>query len=130
MSKTPLVIVLVGGAAYFLFKDQLSAMFGTTPAANPAASAASATSNPAPSNILPTSAATTRAMILQRAMADPSWASTGGLLNGWQWNWWYKIVRGQDVPSLAFADWARKMTIDEFMNALASVGLSGMRRAF
>lgn len=122
--------LLLGGAGYFLFRDQISALatIATPPAAGtiPASTTPQATTTP-PAATAPPVAQTTLQMM--QAFAAAHGFST---LSFDQWNWVYDQVRG--VPALpietVFPGQARErlMTIDEWWAGSSAAGLSGVRR--
>ena len=112
--------LILGGASYFLFRQQLSAMFGGSSAPAPAPSSAAPTTT--------TSAATTAQLIQQYATN----AKLPGRMDFDHWNWVYAQVRGAGGPAIedVFPGQAREllMTFDEYWAGITRRGLSGVRR--
>jgi hypothetical protein len=127
---------LIIGAAYFLFRDQLAVMlpslFGAhAPSPHPDQATTSATSSappPAPATgQTPTSAATTKDLLLKWAQANAFYHQQNGLMNAWQWGYGYNAVRGGNTDFASqFADPSRLMTLDEFWTGVQAAGLSGL----
>jgi hypothetical protein len=129
---------LIAGAAWFLFKDQIEAMFGTatsTAAApatsNPAAPATPATpANPA-APAAPVVTATTRTLLQNWANANSFYKSQNNVMSAYQWDYGYQAVRGAAPPGpdvmFPGQDPNRLMTLDEYLTAAAASGLSGVR---
>src|SRR5262252_902718 len=85
-----------------------------------------------PASTIPTSLATTRAALLQAAQGNDKYKAQNGLLNGWEWDWFYTHTRG----GTSGASWdklgldiSRNITLDEYMSVLQQSGLSGLRGA-
>ncbi len=114
--------LILGGAAY-LFKDQLRYMIsGTAADAAPPANSGADTTQPAVD-----SSAITKAKLLAWAKTQPQYAAQGEMLDGWQWAYGYRAVRGTDPgdPGL-FMDASRRVTLDEFWALASAHGLSGV----
>jgi hypothetical protein len=126
-----LKLLLIAGGAAFLFRDQLGAMFPNlfpfwAPEAEPSG-AASPEREPAPEpGTTASSAATTKTLLLNAAKKDPAYKANNGLLNTWQWQYYYAQVRGVD-PDLQWEHPERLMTLDEWWTGLSAAGLSGAR---
>ncbi len=120
--------LILGGAAYLL-KDQLLYMISGRAADTPPASSTppASTGNGDSTQPVVDSAAITKAKLLAWAQAQPQYAAQGGLLDGWQWAYGYRAVRGTDPgdPGL-FMDASRRVTLDEFWQLAAAHGLSGV----
>ena len=64
--------------------------------------------------------------MLAAAQKDPAFATQNGLMNAWQWQYFYIQVRGND-PNLAWDHPERLMTLDEWLTGLSAAGLNGSR---
>lgn len=128
--NSALKIGLIGGAAWFLFRDQLGVMFPSlfTAAATQPPPAAPQPAAP-PAGVTPDSPATTKQRLLAWATPNDFYKQQGKMLNSWQWNYGYKAVRGTEPPPIEQMfpgqDPARLMTLDEYWTGIAGAGLSG-----
>lgn len=117
--------LILGGAGYFLFRNQISAALATA-VTSPAAGTIPASTTP-PAATAPPVAQTTLQMM--QAFAAAHGFST---LSFDQWNWVYDQVRGvAGLPiETVFPGQARErlMTIDEWWAGSSAAGLSGVRR--
>ncbi len=125
-----LKVLLVAGAGAWLLKDQLRFLLTGAPKDQPAPG--TATPPPASSDTGTTppaldSAAITKAKLLAWAKTQPQYMMQGELLDGWQWAYGYRAVRGTDPgdPGL-FMDASRRVSLDEFWQLASGHGLSGV----
>lgn len=123
---------MIGGAAWYLFHENLEAMFpgvfGKTSSSTTNTPAATTTSTtPVQTGTIPASSNTTRSLLAAAAQKHAAVAQNG-MFDGYHWAFMYREVRGVD-PALTLADPARLMTLDEFMAALGGAGLSGVSAA-
>jgi hypothetical protein len=123
---------LIGsGVAYVLFRDQLAAVFGSSPSSPAAAAAASSPSSPAAAAPrAATDAAGTKARLLAAAQVEPAYIANSGRMSSYQWGYLYSIVRGvpsPDAGTLGIEDAAMLLSLDEYWTAATSHGLSGIQ---
>jgi hypothetical protein len=134
-------IALVAGIAAFAFRTQLEHALGIgtstptgegDPGIGPGAPAPGAAAAPAgnPNPATPyTDAAGTKARILAAAQSDAAFIAGNGRMSVYQWDYYYKLVRGLDAPAdIGFSDNAALVSIDEYWQAATSHGLSGVSR--
>jgi len=118
--------LILGGAGYFLFRNQISAALATT-ATTPATSTMPTTTTTPPAATTPPVAQTTLQMM--QAYAAAHGFTT---LSFDQWNWVYSQVRGvAGLPiETVFPGQTRDrlMTLDEWWAGSSAAGLSGVRR--
>jgi hypothetical protein len=120
-----LKVALIGGGVYFLFRDQINALFTGSPVDDTTTTTTDLTPSPEAQTL-----AHVRDLMRQAAQHNAQFA--GGLANWDMWNFYYRQFRGQDAPVFevmfpAESDRNRRMSLDEFFAAAtAPPGLSGV----
>jgi hypothetical protein len=97
----------------------------------PAATQPATTQQPAAVTQPTQAQVTTRGLLLAASSGDP--AIVSGTANYHVWGFYYNQVRGVPAPApenVAMGDGMRRITVDEFLAAIATAGMSGLRGNF
>lgn len=122
------VLLIGGGVAALMFKDQITAMFSGEPK-EPTAPPTGTQPPAAPPAAPPPAGIWDRLAAWAKTVPD---YQANGTLNFHQWNWGYSDIRkvaGPAPESVGMGDGSRAITFEEYRAALTAAGLSAARPA-